>query len=200
MTDLLSLSAAELPLRAQDVLISLGCPVDTQTPDLCRTAEAAVSRARSLAHPCAVGRCFPLEWRDDRPVVVGAALPLSGDDIAAHLLGCDRCLLLAVTLGHTVERELHRLAAEPTEALYFDAACSLMTESAADAAQALMLATIPHRRTPYRYSPGYGDLPLAVQSAFLSVLDAPRRLGLTLTDSGLMLPRKSITGIVGIET
>ena len=49
-----------------------------------------------------------------------------------------------------------------------------------------------------RYSPGYGDLPLSVQPALLDALDAGRRLGVTLTESLLMVPMKSVTAVVGI--
>jgi len=115
-----------------------------------------------------------------------------GGDIAAHLRGCGSCIVFAVTLGLGTERYLAGLAADPAAALYADTACSLLIEEAADYAEGEM-----PRHTTWRYSPGYGDLPLTLQGKLLSLLDAPRRLGLTLTDSGLMLPRKSITAIVG---
>ena len=41
-----------------------------------------------------------------------------------------------------------------------------------------------------RSSPGYGDLPLSVQPKLLAVLDAERRLGLTVTGSDLLIPAK----------
>ena len=199
MNRVLSLSAADLAVTTEEILLSLGCPLHAQEADMHKKASAAISRARMLAAPSAVDSTFALTWADGHPIPVGAALPLPGDDIAAHLCGCDKVLLLAVTLGHAVERELHRLSADPTAALYFDAACSLLTEAAADAAQAEMLSDISNTLR-FRYSPGYGDLPLSVQPALLSVLDASRHIGLTLTDSDLLLPRKSITGIVGILT
>ena len=50
-----------------------------------------------------------------------------------------------------------------------------------------------------RYSPGYGDLPLAFQQDLFRALDCERRLGLTLTDSLLMVPSKSVTAIIGMK-
>ncbi|MBR3258643.1 MAG: vitamin B12 dependent methionine synthase, partial [Eggerthellaceae bacterium] len=47
--------------------------------------------------------------------------------------------------------------------------------------------------------PGYGDLPLEVQPDLLGLLDASRRLGITLSDSLLMSPTKSVTAIVGLR-
>jgi cobalamin-dependent methionine synthase I len=50
-----------------------------------------------------------------------------------------------------------------------------------------------------RFSPGFGDLPLTVQAEILGLLDAGRRMGITLSDSFLMAPSKSVTAIIGLE-
>ena len=42
-------------------------------------------------------------------------------------------------------------------------------------------------------------MPLAQSAQILTVLDAPRRIGLTLSSSGLMLPRKSVTAVMGVS-
>ena len=51
-----------------------------------------------------------------------------------------------------------------------------------------------------RFSPGYGDLPIEVQKDFLPLLDAERRLGITLSESCLMAPSKSVTAIIGVAS
>ena len=50
----------------------------------------------------------------------------------------------------------------------------------------------------FRYSPGYGDLPLDVQNSFLRTLDAQKRIGLIASENNLLFPRKSVTAIIGI--
>ena len=50
-----------------------------------------------------------------------------------------------------------------------------------------------------RYSPGYGDFPLAAQSTVLALLDAPRTVGVALTDTLLMVPSKSVSAIIGVK-
>ena len=50
----------------------------------------------------------------------------------------------------------------------------------------------------FRYSPGYGDLPLDIQKNFLNVLDAQKKIGLTTSENFLLFPRKSVTAIIGI--
>ena len=50
-----------------------------------------------------------------------------------------------------------------------------------------------------RYSPGYGDFPLAAQSALVALLDAPRKAGVSLTSSLLLVPSKSVTAVIGVR-
>ena len=50
-----------------------------------------------------------------------------------------------------------------------------------------------------RYSPGYGDFPLAAQRQLLGLLDAPRTVGVSLTDTLLMAPSKSVSAVIGVK-
>ena len=50
-----------------------------------------------------------------------------------------------------------------------------------------------------RYSPGYGDLPLELQREIIRVLDCGRTIGITLTESLLMQPSKSVTAVIGMK-
>jgi cobalamin-dependent methionine synthase I len=49
-----------------------------------------------------------------------------------------------------------------------------------------------------RYSPGFGDVPLAVQKTFFEILECQKNLALTLNDSLIMSPEKSVTAFVGV--
>ena len=46
-----------------------------------------------------------------------------------------------------------------------------------------------------RRSPGYGDLPIELSRTILAELDAPRKIGVSITDSNLLVPSKSVTAI-----
>ncbi len=50
-----------------------------------------------------------------------------------------------------------------------------------------------------RYSPGYGDWPLTAQPALCRLLDTSRLLGLTVSPTHLLLPRKSVTALLGVS-
>lgn len=49
-----------------------------------------------------------------------------------------------------------------------------------------------------RRSPGYADMPLSMSRDILIKLDAPRRIGVSITDSCLLVPSKSVTAVCRI--
>ena len=49
-----------------------------------------------------------------------------------------------------------------------------------------------------RKSPGYGDLPIELSRTILNELDAPRKIGVSITDSNLLVPSKSVTAVCEI--
>lgn len=173
------------------------------------TLEPGAARTRPPRHcwknaPC---RC----WRQPRPGQSGwrptpdsltAAGILAGEDVAKHLEGCTAALLLAVTLGPGVDAQIRRAGVGDIAAgVASDALGSALAEQAAEAAEA-ELRQWAARQGKYltgRYSPGYGDWPLAVQPLLAAALDTARRAGLCVTENNLMTPRKSITAILGVS-
>ncbi|WP_304426398.1 vitamin B12 dependent methionine synthase [uncultured Adlercreutzia sp.] len=127
---------------------------------------------------------------------------LPGRDIAAHLEGCTEVALMAVTLGVESEMVLRREAAlSATDGLLVDACASSLVEQAAGALNEAIEAEAAARGldATWRFSPGYGDLPLSCQPAFLAACGADRALGLTATEAYLLVPSKSITAVVGLR-
>ena len=49
-----------------------------------------------------------------------------------------------------------------------------------------------------RKSPGYGDLPLSLSREIINSLDATKKIGVSITDSDLLVPPKSVTAICEI--
>ena len=114
--------------------------------------------------------------------------------LSRALRGAKRAYLFAATLGHEVDLLLRRYAAtDSADLLIAQAAATAVLEGYADE----VCETLEGPRTP-RFSPGYGALPLEVQRDFLAAVDGQRRLGITLTDTFLMIPSKSVTAIIGV--
>jgi len=126
---------------------------------------------------------------------------LFGQGIGRHLKGCRRAVLLAVTLGVDADNLIRRREhTDMTRALVLDACATQQIESACDAIeQHVCREALSNGLTATsRYSPGYGDLPLDIQPRLLAALDAERKIGLTCTQNLILLPRKSVTAIIGL--
>jgi len=128
-------------------------------------------------------------------------LELHSADLAKALAGCQSAILFAATVGPMADAARDRAALQsPAKAVMLDAIgtaaveawCDILCEGFKKECEARGLAVRP------RFSPGYGDLSIEVQSPLLSLLDAPRKAGITLTGALLMTPRKSVSAIVGV--
>ncbi len=146
----------------------------------------------------ALWRDYPLALRPE-----GLDLGFAVTDSASlkrHLAGCGGVILFAATAGLEMDRLIRRASAlSPTHGLMMHAIGAAIIEEACDRLCAMLAEAHPGRPLRPRFSPGYGDLPLALQRDIFAALDCPRRLGLTLTESLVMAPSKSVTGIVGAE-
>ena len=107
---------------------------------------------------------------------------------------------MAATLGAEAEALIRRTQRRSmADAVILDAAASAAIEQVCDALCEELQAAVAPRYLTTRFSPGYGDMPLSDQATLFRVLDVERRIGVSLTDGGLMLPQKSVTAILGLS-
>lgn len=143
-------------------------------------------------------RRMDISWEGGMPL-----LPFySGSkQLAKSLAGSREIIIFAATIGLGIDRQIaryQRLA--PTKALLMQAygaerierLCDVFCEEIEHDAKEEGLSCTP------RYSPGYGDLPLEAQKEFFKLLDCSRQIGVSLNDSLLMTPSKSVTAVFGI--
>ena len=163
------------------------------TPDaaLVQRIDAVEEKVLAAARPRHLADLVALEFPESPECLVGP-LKLRSAALRRTLAGAKRAYLFAATLGHEVDLLLRRYAAtDSADLLIAQAVATAVLEGYADeACEAL--------EGPPRFSPGYGDLPLETQRDFLAAVDGQRRLGITLTDTCLMIPSKSVTAIIGI--
>lgn len=126
----------------------------------------------------------------------------SSKKLMKNLSGCKEAVIFAATIGAGIDMLIRRYErVEPARGLMLQAfgaervesLCDRFNDEINEAAKKAGLNTRP------RYSPGYGDLKLEVQPLMLELLNAEKRLGITLNESLLMTPSKSVTAIIGIE-
>ena len=109
-----------------------------------------------------------------------------------------KALIFASTMGVGIDKLIRKYSAiEPSKALIFQAIGTERIESFLDYFEeqykkenGIDLAN--------RFSPGFGDLSLGYQKEVFALLKPEKNIGVTLNDSLLMSPSKSVTGIIGI--
>ena len=119
------------------------------------------------------------------------------DPNAAFLEGCGEAVLMAATVGLEPDRRIARYEkTHPVRALLLQAFATERVEALCD----LFCGEFGKDEcVTRRCSPGYGDFPLERQREMVRILDTSRKIGVTLNDSLLMSPSKSVTAVFGIR-
>ncbi len=129
-------------------------------------------------------------------------LSIRSSSLAKHLSGCKSAIIFTATVGIEIDRLITKYSKiSPSRSTVFQAIGAERIESLADAFEKEIIAEKEKNGllTRSRFSPGYGDLPLEFQKEIFTLLDCPRKIGLTLNDSMLMTPSKSVSAIIGIK-
>lgn len=160
-----------------------------------------------LAHECA-SMCqgklrhdvcyaeFPVEITDDACHLGFGAY--KSESLRKNLAGCDRVIVFAASVGLELDRLIAGFGSTaPSKAHMLQAVGAERIESLCDAFCEFL--SSEYGETCPRFSPGYGDFPLEAQIDIFRVTDPSRRIGLSLNESLLMTPTKSVTAIVGVK-
>ena len=181
-----------------EALRYLGIPNPEE--ELRREAERLADELSAAVRPRYVYRVFTLERLPDCVRLQGANVDLTGSSARNMLAGCGQAALLACTLGARFDAKLLSLQArDMAKAVLYDALGSALVEAGCDEAEREINRHFPGLYLTDRFSPGYGDLPLALQPQLCAALDAERRLGITVSQSLLINPVKSVTAVIGLS-
>lgn len=195
------MDAFELDINKEEVLRYLGYKGQDIDENINNTIEECREEIKKVITPRVVYSYKNINSSDDGVEVITTNLILKGKDIKEHLKNSTECVLMAVTLGNEVEKKT-RLYEKTnlTKALILDACATTAVEEVCDIVENSIKekAILNGMNITFRYSPGYGDLPLDVQNSFLRALEAQKKIGLTVSENNLLFPRKSVTAIIGI--
>lgn len=186
-------------LSLQKICNWMGCPqqseIDPQTMQLAQQAAEIVLQS---AQPRGIYKKGCLDWKETGKIFCDGIL-LQGTDIAHHLEGCSHAVWMAVTIGLQIDMQIRRLGKDMALVCAVDAAAGVLVEELANQLQQQIQDELNSGEyMTSRYSPGYGDFPIAMQKDVIQYLDASRKIGLTVS-GGIMIPRKSITAVCGIS-
>lgn len=133
------------------------------------------------------------------PITIKSRVFIS-KDIEKLLQSSEKVIILAVTLGIKIEQQIRRYSINnQLYSILSDALLSSMVEDYQEQVIAKIKLDYPDDYFTDAFAPGYGDLDIGYQRDIFDLLQLEKRVGINLTDTMLMIPRKSITCLIGIS-
>lgn len=195
----LSFLPGEVELSQREILHYLGCRGEPDAQLSALIAECTAEFMPAVSYKTCFRR-LPIKADGDMLDLGFAAV--KSKNLSKNLHGCSEVILIAATCGTGVDRLIQRYTAvSPAKALIFQAFGAAAIEGFMDFLNLRFKDEFKDENLFLRprFSPGYGDFDLSHQRDIIRFLDTPRKIGLSLTESLLMTPTKSVTAIIGVS-
>ena len=161
---------------------------------------AACEECALLAEPRVRWELFDYDCKKGT-VIAEPPFIIEGNVIRKHLAGAERVIFLAATVGEAVEEAVTRHFDEGRYAhsVLLDAAATAAVEQVCDACETMLRPQLAKEgfSMRWRFSPGYGDWDIHAQRSLLRLTQAAS-VGISLTESFMLCPRKSVTAVIGL--
>jgi len=163
-----------------------------------------IARSYNLFEP--QGIYSPIKIRQisfsDGRVVLENDFVVNFNNLVINLLKGTNCLVLGVvTVGSTLENNVTELFArgEYPRAIALDAVGTVAVEALSKYVRNLICQEVKDRNLQItrHFSPGYNDWDINQQKVIFEIIPADK-IGVKLTESCMMLPRKSLSWVIGI--
>jgi hypothetical protein len=162
--------------------------------------DQACTEAQIISQPKAIWQIYDYN-AETATILSPNPLTLPPTAISKHLAKAFKVAVIAVTIGSKLEDQVSNYFTnnEYTLGLLLDAAGTTAVEIAADQACELIKQEVNKQgyTTLFRFSPGYGQWDITVQPQIISLAHA-NEISITATPSCMLLPRKSITAVIGL--
>ena len=187
-------------INEREILRYAGCPAGTDEPDeaVYKLLKEVIEELKGSFSYRVCYRRMNVTWEGGMPRFL---LKAESSDLARCLRGSSEAILFAATIGLKIDRYINKYRRlSPSRAL-------LMQGYGAERVEALCRVFCDDIKRQVsseglsctaRFSPGYGDLPLETQKEVFALLDCSRRIGISLNESLLMTPSKSVTAVFGL--
>lgn len=187
-------------LNRDETLRYLQCD-NSISDDISNIIDSCEKQILKVIQPRYIYQQFDITRFNDYISVDNTNLKLYGNDIKNHLENCDKVILMCATISSNVDRII-RMAeiSNMANALILDVLSSVAIENVCSQVDEIVKEEYPQYYQTWRFSAGYGDFPIDIQRDFLNILNAPKKIGLCVTDTNIMTPRKSVTAVMGLST
>lgn len=166
-----------------------------------RLIDEVLIDASKLIMPKYIAQRFKISIKDNIVKIDNSDIYFESKNLSDNLSGCDEMFMFAATLGAAADNYIHRLSitnmakASVAQAAFASLIESFCNEKQKELGESLLKEGLYLKP---RFSPGYGDLKLESQKSFFELMEITKRLGITLTESMLMFPTKSVSAFIGI--
>jgi len=191
-----------------------GADPDAMVKEAVESCLEELERAVTLRY---IFRRYEIEWIEDfafekescpgesppeAPLLQIAGMKIRSRSLSRNLRGCRGAYLMAATLGIGPDRLIARASvSQMSRAVIFQAAAAAMIENWCDEVNKKIIQEAAEQGLYCRprFSPGYGDFSLDFQTGFARILRIQKEIGVSLTESRLMMPSKSVTAVIGLS-
>ncbi len=193
-----------LDIDSQQILLNIGYGTDCEPPArMMSLVNEYVENAYQLIEPSSSYVIRDVEWVHGSITFIEDSVIFKSQVIARLLEQCEKVAVFALTIGNHLEEMVCHLAEGGlvVQAAVLDAIGSGVAEKVAELVQRGIseMARSKGLYTSRRFSPGYCDWNIGQQRMLFWALKDDTA-GVRLTGECLMLPQKSISGIIGIGT
>jgi hypothetical protein len=163
---------------------------------ICELIDEAYEELCKVINPKYIFKEYKFVRTDEGIIVDG--VEFKSKKLLNHLRDSASVILFSATLGKGADDLIHKYSTEDIAmAAVVQAVSGSLVESLCDRACAELRNQIKGEHRP-RFSPGYGDLDLSQQEDFFTLLPVEERLGVSLTESFMMIPTKTVTAFIGV--
>lgn len=192
----------DIKINSNEVLRYLGYKGQTLDERIITNIEKSKDLVRSAINLRYMVKRYKIEEVKEGISLKETNFILKGQDIKKHLKLCKECILIAVTLSNDFERLLRLYERKSlSESIIMDSCGTTAIEEGCDLLEESIRKDMEkeNKYITARYSPGYGDLPIEIQNDFINLLNCQKEIGLTCSENNILIPRKSVTAIIGIS-
>ncbi len=185
-------------MNKQEVLRYMRTNSKTEDEAILSLADEAIEKIENGVQAKTLYRIFDCEVGEDTVEVNGFVF--ESKRLAENLSGCKRVVAFGATLGAECDRMINlSVLSNLSMGMALQAAAAQKIEEVCDSLEE-EIKTQHGVSLRQRFSPGYFDLDITEQKKFFELLELTKRIGITLTDTCEMLPGKSVTAFIGIES
>jgi len=190
----------QISLNAEDVLIGQGIEPERANPGLIASAKAVTDDLSALLDLAAVYNVLSVTDFHHETIELEGGGAFEGPLVARALAGAEKVALAVCTIGSALEERMDQLFAEdPVRAMALDGAGVAALRKVSDAviADVREIAEEHGWGSGMRAQPGQEGWSIWQQKVLFDYLPTDA-IGVRLTDSCLMIPRKSVSLVIGM--